>query len=170
MFATPPWEWHADLAPLVMVSDRSALRVELTEAPHGRVQRGEDPMRPIDSPAPAKKIGNRPPCSVVNVSRNRTPSPRRSRRDNSSRRRQYLRPTLRRVAVWGEGWCTVFYRLGRVQHEVLPEAGADELHALGEAVVGADGHRARRQAEQVDRNDHPHGQADLVEAPNIVTH
>ena len=97
----PALEWHADLAPLVMVSDRRALRVELTEAPHGRVQRGEDPMRPIDSPAPAKKIGNRPPCSVVNVSRNRTPSPRRSRRDNFSRRRPYLRPTLRRVAVWG---------------------------------------------------------------------
>ena len=36
----------------------------------------------------------------------------------------------------------ILYRLSGVQQEVFPEAGTDQLHALGQAVVAADGHRA----------------------------
>jgi Putative transposase len=62
----------------------------------------------------------------------------------------------------------VLDRLGGVQQEILPEAGADELHALRQAVVAADGHRAGGQSEHVDRHDHPHRSGDRSDARDVL--
>ena len=57
----------------------------------------------------------------------------RSRRPSGAPRHSRLNGKARRP---------ILYRLSGVQQEVFPEAGTDRLHALGQAVVAADGHRA----------------------------
>jgi hypothetical protein len=46
--------------------------------------------------------------------------------------------------------------LGCVEQQILAETSANQRHALRHAAVTADGHRARRQAEDVDRHHHAH--------------
>ena len=53
----------------------------------------------------------------------------------------------------------VLDRLSGVEQQVLPEMGSDQLHALRQAVVAADRHRAGGESEDVDWHDHPHRHA-----------
>src|SRR5262245_18802741 len=66
------------------------------------------------------------------------PKPALSRRSNARGMMAVLAARL----YWREGRRSVFDRLGRVEHKVLPETCADELHPLRQSVVTTDGHCA----------------------------